>query len=93
MTLVSEDSEKIRAHMMALVSLSTGSGTYSRLMTKLGKKTFFCEFWNFGCTDFVKKTCIGYEDNLIDGIFNLHVQGAKFGRKKDKFGGQSFFKV
>ena len=33
---------------------------------------------------------IGYEDDFLKVIYNLHVQGAKFGNKKDKFGGKSF---
>ena len=43
---------------------------------------------------------IGYEDDILKDISNLHVQGAKFGRKKDKkgrkkdkFGGNTFFKL
>ena len=32
---------------------------------------------------------IGYEDEIIEVISNLHIQGAKFGRKKDQFGGKS----
>ena len=31
---------------------------------------------------------MGYEDNIFDFISYLHVQGAKFGGKKDKFGGK-----
>ena len=32
---------------------------------------------------------IGYEDDILEVISNLHVQGAKFGGKKDKSGGKS----
>ena len=28
---------------------------------------------------------IGYEDDILKVISKLHVQGAKFGKKKDKF--------
>ena len=31
---------------------------------------------------------IGFEEDILKVISNLHVQGAKFGRKKDIFGGQ-----
>ena len=58
--------------------------------------------------------CLGYEGDILEGISNLHVQGAKFesfigyegdiisnlqvqgaklGRKIDKFGGKSFLKL
>ena len=33
---------------------------------------------------------IGYEDDFLEVISNLHVQRAKFGGKRDKFGGKSF---
>ena len=33
---------------------------------------------------------IGHEDDILEVIFNLQIQGAKFGRKKDKLGGKSF---
>ena len=33
---------------------------------------------------------IGYKDDILDVISNLHVQGATFGEKKDKFGGKYF---
>ena len=33
----------------------------------------------------------GYEDDILDFFSILHVQGSKFGRKFDKFGGKSFF--
>ena len=29
----------------------------------------------------------GYEDDILEVISNLHIEGAKFGGKKDKFGG------
>ena len=32
----------------------------------------------------------GYEDDIYEVISNLHVQGSKFGRKFEKFGGKSF---
>ena len=32
---------------------------------------------------------IGYEDDILEVISNLHIQVAKFGGKKDKFGGKS----
>ena len=32
-----------------------------------------------------------YEDNILEVISNLHVQGSKFGGKFDKFGGDFFF--
>ena len=34
-TLVSEDSEKIRAHKVVMASVGTGSWTCSRLMTRI----------------------------------------------------------
>ena len=33
---------------------------------------------------------IGYEDELLEVISNLQVQGAKFGGKMVKYGGKSF---
>ena len=38
-------------------------------------------------------SCIGYEDDILEVIYNLQVQGAKLGRKKDTFGGNSFKKL
>ena len=35
----------------------------------------------------------GYEGDISEVISNLHVQGSKFGRKFDKFGGKSFLKI
>ena len=35
----------------------------------------------------------GYEDDIFEVISNLHVQGSKFGRKFDKFGGKPFKKL
>ena len=31
-----------------------------------------------------------YEDDMFEGISNLHVQGSKFDGKINKFGGKSF---
>ena len=39
---------------------------------------------------------IGYEDDICEVIFNLHMQGANFGgkkRRRKKFGGKSFVKL
>ena len=36
---------------------------------------------------------IGYEEYILEGISNLQVQEAKFGGKKEKFGGKSFKKM
>ena len=36
---------------------------------------------------------IGCEDGILEGISNLHVQGAQFGGKKDKFDRKSFKKL
>ena len=33
---------------------------------------------------------IGYEGDILEVTSNLHLQGAKFGGKRDKFGGKSF---
>ena len=33
---------------------------------------------------------IGFEDDILRVISNLHIQGAKVGGKKDIFGGKSF---
>ena len=33
---------------------------------------------------------IGHEDDILEVISNLHIQGDKFGGKKYKFGGKSF---
>ena len=34
----------------------------------------------------------GYEEDIFEVIFNLHIQGYKFGGKFDKFGKKSFKK-
>ena len=36
---------------------------------------------------------IGYEDDIIEVISNFHIQGVKFGGKKNKFGRKSFKKL
>ena len=36
---------------------------------------------------------IGYEDDILEFISNLHVQGAKFGKKEDLFGGKYSIKM
>ena len=36
---------------------------------------------------------IGYKEDIIEVIFNLHVQEAKFGGKKDKFSEKYFKKL
>ena len=35
----------------------------------------------------------GYEDDIFEVIFNLHIQGSKFGGKFYQFGGKSFKKL
>ena len=34
-----------------------------------------------------------YDNDIFEGIFNLHIQGSKFGGKINKFGGKSFKKL
>ena len=36
---------------------------------------------------------IGCEDGILEVISNLHIEGAKCGRKNDKFDGKSFQKL
>ena len=67
---------------------------------KNSPKSIFSLFWGatwYYDTIYIQFTCfgsfIGYEDGILEVISNLHVQGAKFGWKKDKFGGKSIKKL
>ena len=71
----------------------------------MGKKTFFLLTLNFWEYRFGGKNCVNNDkskmatkqnksnDNIFEVISYLHIQGSKFGRKIDKFGGKSFFKL
>ena len=71
-TLVSDDDEKIRAHKLVLASVSTPSGTCSRLMTKIQHK-----LWINPYERSIKKIYIYLVDLVYNGESTVKERGCE----------------